>query len=72
MRDFYLDLSHQKPIPPHAISFLLEAVGFAKPDIAYLAPFSPEEMLDSAGDKNLEKLNMFLFGHQDYAVIASK
>ena len=72
MRDFYLDLTHERPIPPHALSFLLEAVGFARPEIRYLAPFTPEEMLDSHGDKNLEKLNMFLFGHQDYAVIVEK
>ena len=72
MRNFYFDLSHQKPIPSHAMSFLLEAVGFAKPETKYLAPFAPEETLDAAGDRNLEKINAYLFGHQDYAVIASK
>jgi predicted TPR repeat methyltransferase len=72
MKWFYLDLSHQKPVHPQAISFLLEANGFYKVEVTYITPVPDDEKLDAAADQNLKKLNNFLFGFQEYAVIAER
>ncbi len=72
MKWFYLDLSHQKPIPPQAISFLLESIGFYNIELKYLSPVTDDLKLNPSGDENIKKLNDFLFGYQDYAIIAEK
>lgn len=72
MRWFYIDMSHQKPIHPRAISFLLESIGFYNIEVKYTSPVSDDFKLKPTGDKNIEKLNEFLFGDQEYAVIAEK
>jgi O-antigen chain-terminating methyltransferase len=72
MKWFYLDLSHQKPVHPQSISFLLEANGFYNVEVKYMTPVPDHDKLDAAADENLKKLNNFLFGFQEYAVIAER
>jgi SAM-dependent methyltransferase len=68
-RAFYLDFSHVRPVPPEALRFLAEAVGFADTRIEYRACLAPEEKLTETSE-NDAKLNRLLFGPQDYALIA--
>ncbi|MFQ5442501.1 MAG: methyltransferase domain-containing protein [Thermodesulfobacteriota bacterium] len=72
MKWFYMDMTHQKPIHPQAISFLMESTGFRNMEIKYLSPVATDLRLNAKGDSNMEKLDNLLFGPQDYAVIATK
>ncbi|MCR4431951.1 MAG: methyltransferase domain-containing protein [Tepidanaerobacteraceae bacterium] len=67
LKNFYSDLTHLKPIPPATLRFLLEAVGFKNVDIVYSSPV-PDDVKLAGEDENTSKLNMLLFGDQDYAV----
>ncbi len=85
---FTIDLTHEKPIHPETIKFLMESVGFTDVIVRYTSPVPDElrlQMLDSIDlsqgrstssvatiNSNLEKLNNLLFGYQDYAVIGRK
>ncbi|VAX20322.1 hypothetical protein MNBD_NITROSPINAE03-620 [hydrothermal vent metagenome] len=84
---FYLDLSHNKPIHPLALQFLLERIGFENVRIEYLNPY-PEDIrlhpLPEGGssglddsvvhefNQNVMKLNNVLYSHTDYAVVARR
>jgi len=64
---FYLDPSHQKPIPPQLLAFVPELEGFSRTKILRL-----QESKDLA-DNNAPGLNNVLGGvSPDYAVIAQK
>lgn len=65
---FYLDPSHQRPIPPQLLAFMLESVGF-KPEIVTLHRVKPEI---SHKDPVVDDLYESLYGAADYAVIARK
>ncbi len=84
---FYLDLSHNKPIHPLALQFLLERIGFENVRIEYLNPYPegirlhplPED--GSSGldksvihefNQNVMKLNNVLYSHTDYAIVARR
>jgi O-antigen chain-terminating methyltransferase len=75
---FYRDLTHQKPLHPETLDFMLRAVGFREVETRYASPVSERARLlhvDSANDtlnQNFDKLNALLFGDQDYAVIGTK
>ncbi len=75
---FYRDLTHQKPLHPETLEFMLRAVGFREVTIRYSSPVSERARLLSVTDgsdtlnQNFEKLNALLFGDQDYAVIGTK
>lgn len=86
--NFYLDLSHVRPIHPEAMKFLLEAEGFQEAGITFLSPVEDEAKLKAlpvgAGgeplrwevtellNQNIERLNDLLYGYQDYAIVARK
>lgn len=78
---FYRDLTHQKPLHPETLDFMLRAVGFRDVETRYTSPVSERSRLLNLTDEspesdtlnqNFEKLNELLFGDQDYAVIATK
>lgn len=84
---FVLDLSHVKPIHPETLRFLMESLGFETVEVKYTSPVPDEvrlQLLDGMEadpqrqtwlatlNRNLEKLNDFLYGFQDYAVVARK
>ena len=85
-RNFYLDLTHDRPLHPEGLRFLLEAAGFRDVAVAYLSPFSPSELLpavkvDTSADvapvvdalnDTVARLNQLLFGFQDFAVIGTR
>lgn len=75
---FYRDLTHQKPLHPETLEFMLTAVGFREVQIRYSSPISERARLLSVTDgsdtlnQNFEKLNALLYGDLDYAVIGTK
>jgi O-antigen chain-terminating methyltransferase len=78
---FYQDLTHQKPLLPEALDFLLRACGFREVDFAYSSAVPERSKLlsitaddDTAQtlNENFRKLNAVLFGDLDYAAIATK
>ena len=77
---FYMDLSHERPVHPETLKFILEAEGFKNMQILYSSPVEDMAIppLHINNQENIEfnrfidKLNNLLFGPQDYAVIAYK
>lgn len=85
---FYLDLTHTRPVHPEALRFLLEGTGFRSVELEFSAPFPPEmklQVIDVARwlhdiDKefvrlvndNFGRLNGLVYGHQDYAAVATR
>ncbi len=80
---FYRDLTHEKPLHPETLDFVLRAAGFREVELRYSSPVSERARLlpltaaelgsgTSTINQNFEKLNAFLFGDQDYAAIAIK
>ena len=81
IESFYRDLTHQKPLHPETLDFLLRTCGFSDVMIEYRSPVSertkllcvsPEDADAHTLNDNFGKLNAFLFGDQDYAAIATK
>ncbi len=79
---FYLDPSHQRPVHPLTLKYVLEKAGFREIQVLFtensrLAVTIPE--LGLQGVENLKEFNIAmknveqtLFGSQDYAVVAVK
>lgn len=65
---FYLDPSHQRPIPPELLAFMLEYVGFTCETIPLHHILPPPT---DASDTILE-LHETVFGFADYAVVGKK
>ena len=86
--NFYIDMTHMKPLHPDTLKFLLTAVGFRDIEAQFFAPIADEvrlkrlesknEATDEAKRKveiynqNTDILNNILFGPQDYAMIGKK
>lgn len=64
-RDFWLDPTHQRPLPPALLEFLVVQCGFEHAEILRLHPGAEIDTLDPA-------LKALLCGPRDYAVIARK
>ena len=79
---FYLDPSHNKPVHPKFLEYLLLEAGFKKIDILFPEHSRPDNKLPLLKGSNIDNLDEFnagiagvrevLFGSQDYAVIAYK
>ncbi len=78
---FYLDPTHQRPVHPLMLQYLLKEIGFSDVQIVFTEASKMEglPMIKSDAIDNLEELNAgiqrvsdMLFGSQDYAVIAKK
>jgi 2-polyprenyl-3-methyl-5-hydroxy-6-metoxy-1,4-benzoquinol methylase len=54
---FYRDLSHENPIHPDALAYLLKTVGFQDTQIEYKAPFAKDQMLQELKFDSLEGVN---------------
>jgi 2-polyprenyl-3-methyl-5-hydroxy-6-metoxy-1,4-benzoquinol methylase len=86
--NFYLDMSHNKPVHPLTLNFLLESAGFRRTEINYYSTIPDGVKLQKIpiGDKitdtdqkflnnyncNIELLNNLLWGPRDYAIIGRK
>lgn len=86
--NFYIDLSHIKPLHPETVRFLLEVAGFREIELKFYSPVKDETRLQKAqlhqdmreGEKslietfnrNVDILNNQLYGPQDYAFFGKK
>ena len=86
--NFYIDLTHKKPVHPETLQYLLGAAGFRECEKKFFSPISEESRLKKIEEMaemnaterknvgtynhNVEILNSVLFGAQDYAVIGKK
>lgn len=66
-KNFYSDLTHDKPIPAQTLKFLVEVTGFRDIDIIFTSPIKLTDKLNGDSE-NINKLNNLLFADQDYAV----
>ncbi|KUK94837.1 MAG: Uncharacterized protein XE07_2022 [Methanothrix harundinacea] len=86
--NFYLDLTHVRPVHPETMRFLINSVGFREIEVKFLSSL-PDEIklctvaLDGVEDKyepklihthnhNVDVINDVLFGPQDYVIIGKK
>lgn len=69
---FYLDPTHQRPIPPPLLRFIAEHLGFVDIEILPLHPRAASEWPVEAESHGTEHLNQLFFGAQDYAIVARK
>lgn len=70
---FYRDFTHERPIHPSTLKFLLRELGMQEVEVEELHR-APERLQTAAGDEvsaeNFEKLDRVVFGYLDYAVKA--
>lgn len=81
---FYEDLTRVAPVPPLAVQWLAESVGFVAVEVEYTSPVAEERKLAplpaSAGggteveafNRGVAAANELLFGFQEYALTAHK
>jgi SAM-dependent methyltransferase len=77
---YLLDLSHQNPIHPQTLKFLMESAGFERIEVTYSSPLENEKLQElPAGhdlaailNQNIDKLNSLLYAPANYAVIGFK
>lgn len=79
---FYIDPSHQKPVHPLTLQYLLERAGFRNIEVVYTESSKLPVKIPELKIVDVENLEMFnsamsevqntLFGSQDYAIIARK
>jgi len=87
LANFYIDLSHVKPVHPETLKFLVNTAGFRDIETKFLSPVPPEMRLQKLPDiedaeenksvieisnQNIDMINDALYGAQDYAVIGKK
>jgi len=68
--NFYLDPSHQHPLPSPLLHLLVESRGFSQTEIVKLHPNDAARVQESS--ELALRFNNFMFGHLDYAVIGWK
>jgi len=68
--NFYLDPTHQHPIPIPTMKLLLEARGFLCQEVMKLHPVASAKI--EVKDQLTSHLNHFLYGPMNYAVVARK
>ncbi len=77
---YFLDLTHQVPIHPQALKFLLESSGFEEVRIHYSALLEQEQLQTLPGadeitaimNRNIDNLNSLLYASPNYAAIGLK
>jgi O-antigen chain-terminating methyltransferase len=69
---FYLDPTHNKPLPSLLVKLLLEAHGFSNVCIINLHPNKILSKKEESDSENLRMFNEHFFGPQDYAIIGYK
>lgn len=77
---YFLDLTHQKPIHPQTLKFLLESSGFEDVEIKYSHPLEQEQLQTIPGadetasilNRNIDNLNRLLYAPPNYSAIGLK
>ncbi|MDR9440698.1 MAG: methyltransferase domain-containing protein, partial [Halomonas sp.] len=69
--NFYLDPTHMRPLPPDLMVFLAEFAGFEHVEARPLHPVGEEHRLHEESE-TARRLNHYLYGPQDYALLATR
>lgn len=69
---FHFDPSHLKPLPSPMLRFFVEARGFCDVHVRELHPYPDSVRFPDDGKGMASRLNDYLYGPQDYAVIGRK
>jgi len=77
---YFLDLSHQQPVHPQTLKFLLKSSGFEDIQIKYSAPLDKEKLnmlpekdsFTTLINENFDKINNLLYAPSNYAALAVK
>ncbi len=77
---YLLDLSHEKPLHPQALKFLVESAGFEEVEILFSEPLKEERLQPLPGadetssilNADIDALNRLLFAPPNYAVVGRK
>ena len=70
--NFYLDPTHNKPLPSLLVKLLLETHGFGNINIMNLHPTKVISKIEEDNSINLKIFNDHFFGPQDYGIIGYK
>jgi len=86
--NFYIDLSHTRPLHPETMRFLLEIAGFREIELKFYSPIKDEfrlqkiqlhqeieereKLLIETFNNNIDILNNLLYGPQDYTFFGKK
>jgi O-antigen chain-terminating methyltransferase len=66
-KSFYIDPTHERPIPPELLSFVVEHAGFFRVKVVRL-----QESKDLASNVRLSLMNVLAGASPDYSVVAQK
>jgi len=69
---FYLDPTHNKPLPSTLIKLVLESLGFNKVKIININPYSDDLKIKNDDFEISKRFNEYFYGPQDYAVVGYK
>jgi len=69
LRAYRLDPTHRWPVPAATLDLMAREAGFEERKIRWLSPVPREEALEETSE-NDRKVNRWLFGPQDYALLA--
>jgi len=69
---FYLDPTHNKPLPSTLIKLVLESRGFNKVEIINVNPYSDYMRIKNNDLEISKRFNDYFYGPQDYAVVGHK
>jgi O-antigen chain-terminating methyltransferase len=69
LRAYRLDPTHRWPVPAATLDLMAREVGFEERETRWLSPVPRDEVLEERSD-NDRKVNRWLFGPQDYALLA--
>lgn len=79
---FYVDMTHQRPVHPLTLQYILQNAGFSNVEILYTEGSRDEYRIPllelencpqiDAYNEAIQKLNDKIWGSQDYAIIATK
>jgi O-antigen chain-terminating methyltransferase len=70
--NFYYDPTHQNPIPPQLLKFMVESRGFLRVNIMLLHPYDEKSRLSDDSTEVVQRFNDYFYGPQDYAVCGFK
>jgi O-antigen chain-terminating methyltransferase len=66
--NFYVDPSHNKPIPPELLDFALDSIGFK----TKIIPLHPTKKVIENTDDTIKDVMNLIYGPRDYAVVGYK
>jgi O-antigen chain-terminating methyltransferase len=70
-KTFYIDPTHQKPLPAELLQFMLDYHGFLSVEVI-TSNRSHNCLANTSGNEDIGRIDHFLFGEQDYAVWGRK